>query len=255
MAAARRDDLGLVPAAAHHLGGGEGHSDRVPAGRPAGLPHQVELCSGVPHRAEGQVEFRGEGGRQTRRPPRTAPTHDDRRAGPLHRLGQRRAVGDPVVASVEGELLTVRCPPQPRDDTQLLLQPLEPLPQRRERDAVGGVFGVVPASTEAELHPAAAHGVDLGHRDGQRARVPEGGGGHQRTQPDPAGLPGDAGQGDPGVGRSREAVTVAHGEVVVAAEEGVEAEGVGRPGPPPGGRRTLAPCWGSVKMRRSMASF
>ena len=54
---------------------------------------------------------------------------------------------------------------------ELLLQPVEALPQGGERDAVGGVLVVVPAGADAELDPAAAHLVDLGHGDGERARA------------------------------------------------------------------------------------
>ncbi len=56
---------------------------------------------------------------------------------------------------------------------ELLLEPVEALAERREGDPVGGVLGVVPAGAESELDPAPAHGVDLGHRDGERDREPE----------------------------------------------------------------------------------
>ena len=92
------------------------------------------------------------------------------------------------------------------------------------------MLGLVPAGPDAELDPPTAHGVDLGHRHGQGAGQPEGGRGDQGAQPDPGGLPGDAGQGHPGVGGTGQAVGAAHGQVVVAAEEAVEAEGLRRPG-------------------------
>ena len=49
-------------------------------------------------------------------------------------------------------------------------------------------------------------------------------------RPDPVGLPGDAGQGDPGIGRTGQAVGASDRQVVVASEEGVEAEGLRRLG-------------------------
>ena len=158
-----------------------------------------------------------------------APADDDRDAAVLHRLGQRRGAGQPVVPAVEVERLAGRRAPQPGDDRQLLLVAVEPLPQRRERDAVGGVLGLEPARADAELDPAAAHLVDLRDRDRQRPGQPEGGRRHQRAQPDPAGLPGQPGEGHPGVGRSGQAVA-AHRQVVVGPEEGVEAGLLGAPG-------------------------
>ena len=100
-------------------------------------------------------------------------------------------------------------------------------PEGRERHAVGGVLGVVPSGAETELDAPAAHGVHLRHLDGEQPGQPEGRRGHEGAQPDPVGLPGDAGQREPGVGRAGQAVA-AHGEEVVGAEERVEAGGLGR---------------------------
>ena len=69
-----------------------------------------------------------------------------------------------------------------------------------------GVLAVVPAGAEAELDPATAHGVDLRHRDRERAgernvtgetRVPS-----RRRR-----VAGEAGEGDPGVGGAGEAAS------------------------------------------------
>ena len=144
-------------------------------------------------------------------------------------LGSAGESGQPVVPPVEVEGLAGRRAPQPGDDRELLLVAVEPLPQRRERDAVGGVLGLEPAGADAELDPAAAHLVDLGHRDRQRPGQPEGGRRHQRAQPDPAGLAGQPGERHPGVGRAGQAVA-AHRQVVVGPEEGVEAGLLGAPG-------------------------
>jgi hypothetical protein len=129
------------------------------------------------------------------------------------------------VAAVVGEGLARRGGPQAGDDGELLLQAREL--GRRERDAVRRVLGLVPAGAEAELDPAARHGVDLRDLDGERAGQPEGGRRHQRAEPDAAGLAGQPGQRDPGVGGTRQALRVAHLQVVVGAEEGVEAQLLG----------------------------
>ena len=52
-------------------------------------------------------------------------------------------------------------------------QAFEPLAGVGKRDAVRLVLAVVPPRAEPELHPAAAHRVDLGDGDRERAGVPE----------------------------------------------------------------------------------
>ena len=91
------------------------------------------------------------------------------------------------------------------------------------------MLGLEPARADAQLDPTAAHLVDLGDRDRQRAGQPEGGRRHQGAQADPAGLAGQPGQGHPRVGRPGQAVP-AHRQVVVGPEEGVEAGLLGAPG-------------------------
>jgi hypothetical protein len=89
------------------------------------------------------------------------------------------------------------------------------------------VLGLVPARAQAQLDTAAGHGVDLGDLDGQHAGQAEGGGRHQGSEPDAAGLAGQSGQRDPGVGGARQSVWIAHLEEVVGAEEAVEAHLLG----------------------------
>ncbi len=146
----------------------------------------------------------------------------------LRGLGQRRRVPQRVVPAVEVEGFADGGVPQAGDHGQLLLQPADL--RLREGDAVGGVLGLVPAGAEAQLDPAAGHLVDLGDLDGEHAGQPEGGGGHQRAQADPGGLPGQPGEGDPGVGGAGQAVRVAHAQVVVRAEEGAVVQVLGGPG-------------------------
>ena len=157
-------DGGLVPAAAHHLGGRKDDRRRIATGLSAHASHPFELVTGFLERPEGAIELGAVTGRQAGRPARTPTSDDDRRAGLLDRLGQAGAVLHPVVATLETEELVVGDGPQPGDDGQLFIEPLETLAHRWEGNPVGGVFGLVPAGPEAELHPPAAHGVDLGHR-------------------------------------------------------------------------------------------
>ena len=114
-------------------------------------------------------------------------------------LGSARRVGHLVVLAVEAEAALGR--PQAGDDRELLLEPVEPLPRARERDAVRRVLLLEPAGADAELDPAAAHLVDVRHADRERAGEPEGRARHHRAEPDRAGLAGDAGQRDPRVAR------------------------------------------------------
>ena len=94
----------------------------------------------------------------------------------------------------------------PVDDRELLLEHLEAVAGRRERDAVRSVFAVVPARAESELDPAAAHRVGLRDLDRERAGKPERHGGHERAEPDPRRLAAERGERDPRVGRARDQV-------------------------------------------------
>ena len=71
------------------------------------------------------------------------------------------------------ERRTERCRPQTGDDLQLLLEPVEPLTEWWELDAVRLVFGFVPSGAEPEFDPAGGHVVDLGNGDRQWPRETE----------------------------------------------------------------------------------
>jgi hypothetical protein len=129
-------------------------------------------------RLERRVELVRVPGGESRSAAAPGAADDDRGPRPLRGLGQRWRVGDLVILAVKGERGPGRGRPQAGDDRELLLEPVEPLGQRRERHAVGRVLGVEPARAQAELDPAAAHLVDLRDGDGQRPRQPEGGAGH-----------------------------------------------------------------------------
>ena len=112
---------------------------------------------------------------------------------------------------------------------QLLLEPIEPLAERRERDAVRLVFGLVPARTEPELDRpsdiSSTWATLIASGPGRRnvadvTSVP------RRIVAVSRAMPAER---HPCVGRARHPVA-AHGEVVVAAEERAEPEGLGAPG-------------------------
>ena len=127
---------------------------------------------------------------------------------------------------------------------QLTDSPALPKPaQRRERDAVGGVLGLVPAGPDTEVDPAAAQLVDLGHGDGQRPGQPEGGRGDHGAEPDAPGLQGQRAQRHPRVGRTRQAPLARHGQEVIGPEERVEAEIFGGHRDPGQGRVVSTGLW------------
>ena len=118
--------------------------------------------------------------------------------------------------------------PEAGDDLELLLEHREAVTGRGERDAVRGVLGVVPTGAEPELDAAAAHRVGLRDLDRERAREAERHRRDERAEPDAGGLASDRREGHPRVGRTRSGCALADALVVVGAEEGVEAEPLGR---------------------------
>ncbi len=136
------------------------------------------------------------------------------------------------MVSAERERHSGRCLPQPGDHGELLLEAVEALAGGGERDAVGAVLVVVPPGPQPQLHPPAAHRVDLRDGDGQRPWQAEGGRRQQRAEPDPGGLPGEPTEGHPRVGRPGPAVARADAQEVVGAEERVEAGVLGGPRDP-----------------------
>ncbi len=120
----------------------------------------------------------------------------------------------PVVVG-EGERLR-------NNEAQLLLQHVHAHLVLRVGDAQPRVLERVPARPEARLDPAAAHLVDRG--DGLR-EGPGDAEGHrrdERAEPDARGLPGEARERRPAVGRSA-VVRAGEARVVVGAEERLEA--------------------------------
>ncbi len=89
---------------------------------------------------------------------------------------------------------------------------------------------LVPAGAEPELDPAAGHLVDVGDGDRQHAREAERRRRDERPEADRRRVAGEPGQRDPRIGRAGQPAGLeglTHRQVVVAAEEGAEAELLG----------------------------
>jgi len=120
----------------------------------------------------------------------------DRRMRPLHRLRLAPGLGQLDVAARErgGGLAQ-----QADDGLDTLVEPVEAFPQRRQRDAVGVAFLLVPPGAEAKLQPAAGDDVDGGGHVGQHGRMPVHHTGHLAAEPDPPGGLRHRGQHGPGL--------------------------------------------------------
>ena len=125
------------------------------------------------------------------------------------------------------ERLADRCVPQSVDDRQLIGRGRRTAPRVGKVEPIGGVFGLVPACADAELDATATHLVDLGDADGQQPGTAERDRRDQRAEADRRRVAGQAGEGDPRVGRARQTADAAHLQEVVAAEEPAEAKRLG----------------------------
>ena len=92
-----------------------------------GGAHPVVLGVVSATEEKGRLNSARVGGGEARRADGPATADDQRRVGPLDRLGQGRAVPHVVVAPVEAEGLAHRRGPEPGEDGVLLLQALEAL--------------------------------------------------------------------------------------------------------------------------------
>ena len=220
-------DLGRRGPDRHREYSGEPGIGRVAADRLARPRESLEAFSRFA--AERGVELGGEPGGDGRRAPGPAAAHDDRRMRALGDLRRGAVVVRPVMPAVEREALPVTRPgvPEPGDDRQLLFQPVEPLLDRRERQAERRMLACVPRGADTELDPAAAHVVDRRDDGREQPGRPEGRGRHQRAEPDPAGVARQAGQRRPAVGRPVVGIVRIAAEQVVGAEEGIEARALG----------------------------
>jgi len=145
----------------------------------------VELARQV--RAGEQVAgLRVLGDEAQRLPLATAANHD-RRVRFAQRLWRVQRSFQLEVPAVIGGLVAA---PHLQADLQRLLQPLEPLGHRRERDAQPAGLLLVPGRADAQPGPPAGQHVQGGHGLGEDARVPVNGAGHQGQQLGPRGQPG-----------------------------------------------------------------
>ena len=103
------------------------------------------------------------------------------------------------------------------------------LPVGGKGEAVGLVLGLVPAGADPELDPAAGDVVDRDDVLRQHRGRPERDRRDHRPEPDPLGHRGERGQRRPGVERAR-GRAAEDGEVVVGAEQPLEADALGGAG-------------------------
>ncbi len=78
---------------------------------------------------------------------------------------------------------------QPGDDLEGVLQQVEALCRRRERDPEFLVFLLEPGCAERQLEPTVGRVVDRHGLGRQHGRVPVGGPGDEQAEPDPRGQP------------------------------------------------------------------
>ncbi|CAB4812756.1 unannotated protein [freshwater metagenome] len=121
-----------------------------------------------------------------------------------------------------------RCVPHAGDDFELLFENVEALSKCGKRNAVRGVFGIEPASTETKFDTTVTHVIDL--RDGycKLARQTECCRSDECAETNRAGLARDCTESDPRIGGARKGITGPHAQVMVGTEKGVESELLGK---------------------------
>ena len=115
---------------------------------------------------------------------------------PLHRLRLAPCVGEPHVLPGEGGGGLAQ---QADDGLDALVEPVEPLAQWRQVDAVGVAFHLVPPGPQAEFQPPAGDDVHRRGHVGQHRGVPVDHAGHLAAEPDPPGRLGQRGEHRPGL--------------------------------------------------------
>ena len=221
-----RAQLRLVGAHQAFLHDRDGQRGGVAAGGRAG---RVEPPAGGPRvigRSADEVVLRRPARGQRGAPLRGRTADQQRRMRALHRLGLRVEVAHRPVLPRERER-----PLGPRavDDLELLAHPVHALAQRREGEAVGDVLGLEPARPEPELHAPARDVIGRHDELREHGRMAERGGRHERAEPQRVRHRGEPGDRPPGVQRAAR-LAAEHGQVVVGAEERLEAEPLARAG-------------------------
>jgi 3-hydroxyisobutyrate dehydrogenase-like beta-hydroxyacid dehydrogenase len=133
---------------------------------------------------------------RTQRALLAAAADGDRRMRPLHRFRLAPGVGEPdVLPGERGRGLAQ----QPDDGLDALVEPVEPLPQRRQVDPVGVALHLVPPGAQTEFQPPAGDDVHGRGHVGQHRRVPVDHAGHLAADPDSPGGLGHRRQHRPGL--------------------------------------------------------
>ena len=198
----------------------------IPAEGVAVAPQDLQLVAEVG--AAGDVAGVGVLGDEPERLALTAASDHDRRVRPADRLRMVERLGELVVRPQERPVVSG---PHLVQDPERLLQPLEPLLQRRERDTETEVLTLEPGRPDAAPGPTA--GQDVERRDGlsEDAGVTVGDPGDERPEPDP--LRDGGGEAKGGVALQHRVLSraaVGQLEEVVHHPEGVEPGGLGPPG-------------------------
>jgi len=124
--------------------------------------------------------------------PRSSPgppaSDDDRGVRALCWLGKAGRVAELIVSASMGEPLSHWVLPQSSGDGQLFFEPLKPLPQTWERNAVSPVFGFVAPRTETELDTTTTHMIHLRNRYRQRPKKAKGSRSHEGAQANTSGV-------------------------------------------------------------------
>ena len=211
--------LGVV--AGERERGHERERDRLAADLAAGGGDRLAAFAALVGGREDRVVLVGPAGGERSAALARLAAGDERHAA--QRLRLRVGIHERVVAAREAERLRVE---RAADDLELLGVAVEAVARGLEREAVARVLVLVPARAEPELDPAAG---DVVGRDGlarQHRRVAEGRGRDQRAEPQRGGLRGERDERAPGVERAAVRLPVER-LVVVRAEEGLEAGGLG----------------------------
>ena len=132
--------------------------------------------------------------RQAQRAWLARPTHDEVRTAAAIGAGCRSVIAGPEQRSTDLPVGALERPaiglvPEATEDDELLLHLVDPCLRVRIRQTQLGVLGLVPARTNADLHPPAAHLVHGRHDLGERTGDTEGDRRYERAELDPARLP------------------------------------------------------------------
>src|SRR5690348_4380537 len=175
---------------------GTGDLAHVPADRGAVPGEDLLQLEPVLRAGHDGVPLLGPAGHRAQGALLAAAADGDRRVGPLDRLRLASRVGERDVSPAERR---DRLAQQADDGLDTLVEPVEPLTQRRQFDAVGVALHLVPPGAQADLQPSPGDDVHGRGHVRQHRRVPVDHAGYLGAQPDPPGGLGHRGQHRPGL--------------------------------------------------------